>query len=95
MEPKKIVSKETSHAIRFILAPFAILILGKILFELLAFKFPELNQNIIGHLSKNTASVNYLETKARLQWLTSVILYFFVTAVFITFIFHIFKQSPD
>lgn len=93
MKPKKTVSKEAIHTIRFIFAPFAILILGKILFELLAFKLPELNQNLIEHLSQNTSSVSYLETKARLQWLTSVILYFFITAVFITFIIHIFRRS--
>ncbi len=86
MKLHQIVSSEVTHSFRFIIAPFAILISGKVLFEFFAFKFPELNQSLIPLLPQNLSSVSFLETKARLQWLSSVMLYFFVVSIFITFI---------
>lgn len=93
MKNQKIAPKGVMNAFQFIIPPFAMLILGKVLFELLAFKFPELNISLIEDFSQNNATISFQETKARLQWLTSVLLYFFVNAVFLTFIFNIFWRS--
>jgi hypothetical protein len=93
MKLQQIVSSEVGHGFQFIIAPFAILISGKVLFELFAFKFPELNQSLIPHLQQNLSSVGLTETKARLQWLSSVILYFFVVTIFITFIINSFRKT--
>lgn len=96
MKFQGIISKDTLYSLRFIIAPFGILYLGKILFELLAFKFPELNLNLIEHFSENrefSSAINFQESKARLLWLTSVLLYFFVSAAFGAFIWHILRQS--
>ncbi len=96
MKFQRIISKDSLYALRFIIAPFGILFLGKILFELLAFKFPELNSNLIEHFSENkefSSAIIFQESKARLLWLTSVLLYFFVSAVFGVFIWNILRQS--
>lgn len=92
----KTLSKDTLRAFRFIVAPFAVLILGKILFELLAFKFPELNQSLIAHFPESkqiSSTINFQESKARLLWATSVIIYFCVCAVFGAFIWNTLRGS--
>ena len=96
MKSQRIISKDSLYALRFIIAPFGVLFLGKVLFELLAFKFPELNLNFIEHFSENrelSSTINFQESKARLLWLTSVLLYFFVSVVFGAFIWNILRQS--
>ncbi len=93
MKLQQIVSSEVGHGFRFIIAPFVILISGKVLFEFFAFKFPELNQSLIPQLPQNLSNVSLTETKARLQWLSSVILYFFVVTIFITYIINSFHKT--
>jgi hypothetical protein len=91
-----IISKDTLYALRFIIAPFGVFILGNILFELLAFKFPELNLTLIEHFSENrefSSTISFQESKARLLWVTSVLIYFFICAVFATFIWHTLCRS--
>lgn len=92
MQLQKVISNNKIFSFRFIIAPFAIFLTGKILFELLAFKFPELNHPLIEHFSKTnliSESTSLLEAKARLLWATSVVMYFFVCTVFAVFISHI------
>lgn len=91
MKFQGIISKDTLYSLRFIIAPFGVLLLGKILFELLAFKFPELSLNLIGHFSENkefSSIISLQESKARLLWMTSVIMFFFVCAVLGAFIWN-------
>lgn len=92
----KTISKDTLYALRFIVVPFAVLILGKILFESLAFKFPQLHQNLIAHFPETkqiSSTINFQESKARLLWATSVIIYFCVCAVFGAFIWNTLRRS--
>lgn len=96
MKFQGIISKDTLYSLRFLIAPFGVLLLGKILFELLAFKFPELNLHLIAPFSENkefTATISFQETKARLLWVTSVVMYLFICAVFGAFIWNMLRQS--
>lgn len=89
-------SRDILFSLRFSLAPFGLLLLGKIFFELLAFRFPELNQSLIqsfSEMKEHSLSVSFQEAKARILWLTSVILYFFVCSAFIAFIWNTLKKS--
>jgi len=89
-------SRDVLFSLRFSLAPFGMLLLGKILFELLAFRFPELNQSLIqsfSEIKEQPLSLSFQEAKARILWLTSVILYFFVCSAFIAFIWNTLKRS--
>ncbi len=74
--------KETLSALRFMLPPLLTLILGKLLFELLAFHFPDLNdylQDSIEPLGQQfPPEILFRESRARLLWLSSVIVYFII-----------------
>lgn len=87
---KQIFGKESLSGLRFVIPPFCALILGKVLFELLAFGFPELNQTVVENISdydqKSVSEVSYSELKSRLLWITSVAVYFFVCIGFAAFI---------
>lgn len=82
--------KETLSALRFMLPPLLTLILGKLLFELLAFHFPDLNdylQDSIEPLGQQfPPEILFRESRARLLWLSSVIVYFIIYAGFFAFI---------
>ena len=88
---------ETLHGFRFIVAPLLTLLIGKVVFELLAFNFPDLNQPLIADFTKIKeipTAVILNETKARLLWGTSIIVYFFMFTGFAAFICRMLRRSP-
>ncbi len=89
--------KQTLRGCIFLIPPFFTLVLGSVLFELVAFNFPALNDVLITCLSglKRGVSleIRLNESKARLLWLTSVNVYFLICAGFASFIWHAFRHS--
>ena len=87
---KQIPSNEPLYCLRFVIPPFCALILGKVLFELLAFGFPELTQVMIENVSafdqKSLIATEFGEIRSRLLWITSVVVYLFVCVGFAAFI---------
>ncbi len=83
---------------RFAILPFLTVLLGKFLFENLAFDFPQLSVQISHYISAKavTTSSSLLmlqELKARLLWTSSIFVYFFVNGCFFIFLWHTFKQT--
>lgn len=97
MTDKGVLSKETLHALRFMIAPFFTLILGKLLFELLAFEFPALHGDLldsIAALKQNPQqAILFSEFRARLLWLTSVIVYLIIYAGFFVLIWQTMRRT--
>lgn len=96
MKFSRFFPEHTLFALRIFLPPFLVLVLAKMLFELLAFDFLDLNQILaqsvitVDEVSNN---VTLDEFKARLLWLTSVLVYFFIMAGFAVFIWDTLKNS--
>ncbi len=90
MTNKGTLAKETLHTLRYMAAPFFTLILGKLLFELLAFEFPSLHSHLLGSIAaleqNPPQAILFSEFKARLLWLTSVIVYLIIYTGFFAFI---------
>lgn len=90
------VPKHMLFALRFSIPPLLTLVLGKVLFELLAFNIFDLNQYLIRN-SPATHDINtpvkLSEIKARLLWITSVMVYFFINAGFGVFLWNTFRRS--
>lgn len=74
----------------FAVPPILAIFVGKLMFEMLAFDFPQLSGNLASYFSTKNGefafSTNLLETKARILWITSVLLYFFVNFGFFSFL---------
>ncbi len=69
---------------------------GKMIFESFAIDFPGLNQLISASLPSQDALPKYpflIEGKARLYWMASVLVYFFVNIGFLVFLWKLFKQA--
>jgi hypothetical protein len=83
-------------SLRFAILPIVIVLLGKYLFEALILDFPLLNEYIKSQLFINNRALSTTillhEFKARLLWLTSVLLYFFVNICFFYFLWNILKK---
>lgn len=92
MNQKFTFSQQNLNGLIFLVPPILTLFLGKLLFELFAFNFSELNQAIVQNISQlsqdSTIDITFKEMKARLLWVSSVIVYFFVCSGFIVFIWH-------
>ena len=85
------IFSESIAAARFAIAPLITLITAKILFELLGFHFPDLNQYLTQHFSDlDEVSLELIvrESKARFLWATSVVLYLFIYLAFAVFIWN-------
>lgn len=96
MKPQGTFASAANYSLLFFIAPFSILMLGKVLFELLAFKFPELNHSLIEYFSTHQelqSVINFKEAKARMLWITSVIVYLFVSVVFFSLVWYLLKKS--
>ena len=96
MKFSQLIPGHILFALRFLLPPFLTLTLAKILFELLAFNFLDLNQSLIQSaavIDDISATVKLNEMKARLLWLSSVLVYFFIMAGFGIFIWNTLKNS--
>lgn len=96
MKCSQLIPEHAFFALRFFIPSFLTLILAKILFELLAFNFLDLNQALIQHgsvVDKIPAAVKLNEIKARLLWVTSVMVYFFIMVGFGSFIWNILRNS--
>lgn len=89
-------SKHSLYALRFAVLPILTILFGKYLFETLFFDFPLLNNNILNYLSTsheiNYSSIYFYEQKARLLWLSSVLLYFFTCIGFFIFLWSLLKK---
>lgn len=92
----KLFSYHSLYIMRFAIPPLLTILFGKILFEMLIFDFPLLSDQIKTHLfsTENKISLNlsFQESKARLLWLSSVLLYFFVNIGFFAFLWGILKK---
>ena len=96
MKYLKLVPKESLLTLRFFIPAYLTLMLGKILVELLAFDFHELNQYLLRNAGKTNelaAVVKIIEIQARLLWLTSVMVYFFIIAGLSAFLLNILKNA--
>ncbi len=87
------------NSIKFAIPPLLTILLGKLLFETLAFDFPQLNSPLINKLALNetaaSTDISLYELKARLLWLSSVLLYFFVNLGFICFLWTVLKKTKQ
>ncbi len=85
---------ETSF--RFAILPLLTILLGKFLFEILAFDFPQLSTQVSHYVvAKSTTSTSLemlQESKARLLWTSSALVYFFVNSCFFIFLWHTFNK---
>ncbi len=83
-------------ALQFAVPPVIIILLGKWFFEVLAFDFPQHTQDLLSHLEEMDSSVlltlSLQESKARLQWLSSAILYLFVNGGFFILLWTLIKK---
>jgi hypothetical protein len=96
MKYLEFLPKDFLFTLRFFIPAFLTLMLGKILFELLAFNFQELNQYLlqnVGKANQLTVVVKINEIQARLLWLTSVMLYFFIITGLSVFLWNILKNA--
>jgi hypothetical protein len=94
MKFSQLIPEYILFALRFFLPPFLTFLLGKVLFEILAFDFINFNQILIEHsypADKVPVIISLNEIKARLMWLTSVIVYLFVISSFVVFAWTILK----
>lgn len=94
MKFSQLIPEYILFALRFFLPPFLTFLLGKVLFEILAFDFINFNQTLIEHsypADKVPVIISLNEIKARLMWLTSVIVYLFVISSFVVFAWTILK----
>ena len=85
MKYLKHIPDQTLLTLRFFIPPFLTLVLGKVLFELLAVNSLDLNPYMIKHSyvsNEISTLVKLNETKARLLWVTSVMVYFFYKCEF-------------
>jgi len=91
------LSKSTFSSLKFAIPSILTVILGKYLFETLAFDLPALNDQLINSLVISDKaipkSISLLELKARLLWLTGVLLYIFVNLGFFSFLWGILKKN--
>lgn len=87
---------QTFAYLRFSILPIATILLCKYLFEALILDFPLLSEYIKSQLLINNQAISttilLYEFKARLLWLSSVLLYFFITLCFFYFLWHILKK---
>ena len=96
MKFSQFIPKHIFFSLRFFLLPFLTLTLAKVLFELLAFNFLDLNQVLIQHNSGGdeiSAAVKLNEIKARLLGVTSVMVYFFIMTAFGIFIWNTLRST--
>jgi hypothetical protein len=96
MKYLEFLPKDFLFTLRFFIPAFLTLMLGKILLELLAFNFQELNQYLlqnVGKANQLTVVVKINEIQARLLWLTSVMLYFFIITGLSVFLWNILKNA--
>lgn len=74
----------------FALPPVLAIWVGKLMFEMLAFDFPELGAKLITYFSlmhgQFPIATVLMESKARIAWLTCVLVYFFVNLGFFCFL---------
>lgn len=92
-----LLSRQTLLPLMLALPPVFAIVAGKFLFEVLAFDFPDLGARVadyflmqLDHLPPATA---LLETKARLLWLTSVLLYLCLCIGFVVFLSNTLKKT--
>ena len=98
MKFSQLIPEHTFFALRFFLPPFLVLVLGKTLFEMLAFDFIALNQILTLHtyaVDEIPVTIKLSEIKARLMWLSSVMVCFFIFAGFAIFIWNTLKSSKS
>ncbi len=81
-------------ALRFFFLPFMILVVGKVLFELLAFNFFDLAPvQQASAIDKTSVAVKLNEMKARLLWIACVLVYVLITMGFGVFIWDTLRNS--
>lgn len=83
--------------LRFAILPIVTILLGKYLFEALILDFPLLSEYIMDQLfiqdQAENSTILLHEFKARLLWLSSVLLYFFITLCFFCFLWHLLRKT--
>ncbi len=86
-------------SLRFAIAPLLTIVVGKTLFERLAFDFPQLSSGMTDYFAgmggNVPVSATLLESKARMLWMTAVLLYFFVNAGYFSFLWNTLKKNAN